>query len=70
MNWPANSGSLNIMFPTFTTADTSAVFFPYVPLQPVAAAQSEWAVDRDAKLTPLEWLERQIDDVCRLARTT
>lgn len=37
------------------------------PLPSVADKYSEYAYDRDAKLAPIEWLTRQIEDVCRLA---
>jgi hypothetical protein len=39
-----------------------------IPLPSVVARHTEYANDRDAPLTPIEWLERQIDDVCLLAR--
>ena len=56
LQWPA----------TITTSGTTLV--PYYPLQPVAAPGADYAIDRDAKLSPVEWLTRQVDDVCRLAR--
>lgn len=55
---------------TSATNNLAIGFQPFVAtpqLPSVADRASEWAYDRDAKLSPLEWLERQVGDVCRLA---
>lgn len=63
--WLANTTSATsntaLWYPTLIASYGS----PALPS--VADKQGDYAFDRDAKLTPLEWLARQVDDVCRLA---
>lgn len=55
-----------------TSATSNALYYPsgitvYNNLPSVVSERSEWVYDRDAKLSPVEWLRRQVDDVCALA---
>ena len=57
-----------------TSATSNSLYYPtsiagYPSLPSVVAPHTEYALDRDAKLAPVEWLRRQIDDVCALAVT-
>lgn len=59
-------------WPNATNATSNVLYYPtnvtvYPSLPSVVSPQAEYAFDRDAKLTPLEWLKRQVDDVCALA---
>ena len=62
--WPqaATSGS-GI---TITTSGTTSipVNIPYVALGPVASPYSERNLREDRRLTAVEWLRQQVDDVC------
>jgi len=64
--WQGSTNATSVTFPVFTSAGTAV--YPYVPLQPVANPYDERDLRADRDLSPVEWLERQVDDVCRLAR--
>jgi hypothetical protein len=64
-NYAAASTNVTFQWPVITASGTT---IPYVPLQPITDPSGDYAIDRDAKLSPVEWLTRQVDDVCRLAR--
>lgn len=63
--WPsaATNATSNVLY--YPTNLTGYAAYPSLPS--VVAPQAEYALDRDAKLTPVEWLRRQVDDVCALA---
>jgi hypothetical protein len=60
-NYSANATNVT-MWPV-TVASGSTVY-PYVPLQPVASPEAESNVRAMRKLTPVEWLRQQVEDVC------
>jgi hypothetical protein len=66
--WANQSANAMVYSNLPVTITGSGTTYPYVALQPVAEPAAERDFRSDRELSPVEWLTRQVDDVCRLAR--